>query len=169
MDSCRRDSVAEIGVVMQTLEFEVGTARECYSLQELAELTRRVSSDGTYMVWLDGGQWFFEPVSWNVGYSVAVSNEEILFADSEWTPSVEFFEERLMNTASSIWYNQKLRFLGIWHDNDTNGGVEICLDGVVNIFEKDKALTVASVLEEDAIWDNRNKVAIYVEEPARLA
>lgn len=147
---------------MQTVSFADGTVRQCYSLRELAELTRSVSSDGTYMVWLDNNGWFFEPVSWKVGYSVAVSNEDILFADSEHTPSVEFFENSLMNTASSIWYDKKLRFLGIWHENDANGGVEICLDAVVNVFEKDKALAVAEVLEEKAIWDNRNGVSIYL-------
>lgn len=149
---------------MQTVSFADGAVRQCYSLRELAELTRSVSSDGTYMVWLDGGEWLFEPVSWKVGYTVAVSNEDILFADSEHTPSVEFFEDRLIDTASSVWHDKKLRFLGIWHENDTNGGVEICLDKVVNVFSKDKALVVASVLEEKAIWDNRNGVGIYVED-----
>lgn len=156
--------MAEIGAVMQTVKFEVGTERECYSLQELAELTRSGSSDGTYMVWLNGGEWFFEPVNWVVGYSVAVANHDILFADSEWTPSVGFFEDRLMNTASSIWYDRKLRFLGIWHECDNTGSVEICLDGVVNVYSKSQALTVASVLDEKAIWDNANGVSVYVED-----
>lgn len=153
---------------MQTVKFEVGDDRECYSLQELAELTRSCSSDGTYMVWLNGGEWFFEPINWTVGYTVAVSNEDILFADSEHTPSVEFFADKLTDAASSIWYNQKLRFLGIWHENGANASVEIYLDAVVNVFEKDKALAVAEVLEEKAIWDNRNGVGIYVEEPVNI-
>jgi len=160
--------VAEIGAVMQTVKFDVGPDRECYSLQELVELTRAVSSDGTYMVWLDNGQWFFEPISWRAGFTVAVSNLDILFADSEWTPSVGFFEDKLIETASRIWHDSKLRFLGIWHEDDGRGGVEICLDAVVNIFDKDKALLVAEVLEEKAIWDNGNSVAVYVEQPVDI-
>jgi hypothetical protein len=58
--------------------------------------------------------------------------------------------------------------LGIWHEDDGRGGVEICLDAVVNIFDKDKALLVAEVLEEKAIWDNGNSVAVYVEQPVDI-